>query len=521
MLPGKKYTPEDVLKIARARIWYLLLPLAIVSAGTAVWARRLPNMYRSEESILVVPQRVPESYVKATVTTRLEDRLQSIQAQILSRTKLEQIINEFNLYPKERQNGIMEDIVQHMRLYDIHAEVLRGDAFRISYQGEDPRVVMKVTDKLGSLFIDENLEERSRIAESTSQFVDGQLEEARARLVEQEKKVEEYKLKHAGQLPSQLESNLQILQAAHAQLQDVMQGLNRERDRQLRLERDIADLQAQVDDSSANASASTGETTDPQARELQGLKDALAALQLTKKDTHPDVRKARAAIAELEQKIAKQQSPENDVPVSVDVRHLSATDAARRKRLDDMKLELSLAKRNIENGEREQQRLKRDIDAYQARNEGIPTRETEMTGLLRDYNTLNQGYLSLLTKREEARMAATLERNQKGEQFRLIDQARLPERPFSPNRSQINGAGAALGLGLGILLAALMEYRDRSFKTDAEVTRILVLPVLAVVPLMRSAEEQRKAFRRRLALGFGFATTVMLCMAIVVYTLVR
>src|SRR5690348_874919 len=110
MLPGKRYTPRDALVILRRRFWLLVVPFAVVSAGTAIGARRLPDRYRSEAVILVVPQQVPESYVKSTVTTRIEDRLDSIQQQILSRTRLERIIEEMNLYPQERRTGIMEDV---------------------------------------------------------------------------------------------------------------------------------------------------------------------------------------------------------------------------------------------------------------------------------------------------------------------------------------------------------------------------------------------------------------------------
>ena len=190
MLPGKVYRPEDILLILRRRIWFLLVPFAIVAAATAVISRKLPDLYRSDTLILVVPQRVPESYVKSTVTSRIEDRLQSISQQILSRTRLERIIQDFNLYAEERKTGIMEDIVEQMRS-DIKVDVVKGDAFRVSYIGRDPRTVMKVTDRLSSLFIEENLRDREVLAEGTDQFLEAQLEDARRRLAEHEKKLED------------------------------------------------------------------------------------------------------------------------------------------------------------------------------------------------------------------------------------------------------------------------------------------------------------------------------------------
>ena len=234
MLPGKTYTPEDILRILRKRFWLLVVPLAVISAVTAGAARRLPDWYRSETLILVVPQRVPENYVKATVTTRIEDRLHSISQQIMSRTRLERVIQDFNLYPEERRTGIMEDIVERMRTREITVQVVKGDAFRVSYIGRDPRTVMKVTERLASLFIEENLRDREVLAEGTNQFLEAQLEDARRRLMDHEKKLETYRKQFSGQLPSQLDSNMQAIQNIQMQIQSLVESMNRDRERRLR-----------------------------------------------------------------------------------------------------------------------------------------------------------------------------------------------------------------------------------------------------------------------------------------------
>src|SRR5687767_15052907 len=170
MLPGKKYTPEDFLAILKRRFWLLLVPVAVIGAAAGLAGKTLPNLYRSETLILVVPQRVPENFVKSTVTSRIEDRLQSITQQILSRTRLERIIQDFDLYPEERRTGIMEDVVEKMRR-DISTPPVRGDAFRVAYVGREPRTVMRVTERLASLFIEENLRDRELQAEGTNLFL--------------------------------------------------------------------------------------------------------------------------------------------------------------------------------------------------------------------------------------------------------------------------------------------------------------------------------------------------------------
>src|SRR5258706_11322300 len=150
MIPGKQYTPELLMQIAGRYKWRIILPFVLIAATASVVTHYWPNEYRSDTLILVVPQRVPENYVRSTVTTRIEDRLQSISQQILSRTRLERIILDFNLYVEQRRTGIMEDIVEQMRR-DIKIDVVKGDAFRVSYTGDNPRTVMKVTDRLASL----------------------------------------------------------------------------------------------------------------------------------------------------------------------------------------------------------------------------------------------------------------------------------------------------------------------------------------------------------------------------------
>ena len=522
MLPGKVYKPEDFLQILRRRIWLLLVPFSIFSAATATYSRYLPDIFRSDTLILVVPQRVPESYVRSTVTTRIEDRLQSIAQQILSRTRLERIIQDFNLYPAARQTGIMEDIVEGMRR-DINIEVVKGDAFRVSYTGDNPRTVMRVTDRLASLFIEENLRDREVLAEGTNQFLEAQLEDSRRRLVETEKKLEAYRKQYAGQLPSQLESNLQVVSNTQLQIQAVVESMNRDRDRHLMLERLLAELENSVVDTTppSAAPANNGDGTaggGSPAQQLEQTQLALTQLQLRLKSDHPDVLRLKRIVANLQ---AKADAEAADAPVSPDNIRVPAAELLRRKRLGDARAEFEQLNKQIASEQAEEKRLRKIAAGYQQRVELAPTRESEMIELTRDYTTLQTQYTSLLQKKEESQISANLERRQIGEQFKLLDPARLPERPTSPNRQQINMFGMVLGVGIGIALIVLVELRDTSFKTDEDLLSVLGLPVLAVVPLMQSNAERRRSFRLRLILNMGLGATVAACLAVVAYTFVR
>ena len=182
MLPGKKYTPADLLGILRRRKWLILVP-AIVGVAAAVFAvTRVPRLYRSESLIMVVPQRISEAYVTPTDTTRIQDRLASLSDQVRSRSRLEQLILSLNVYPAQRANGIMEDVVRKMS-DDIDIDIdRRGDSFRVSYSHTDPRVAQKVTERLASMYIEENMRDREILATSTNQFLETELENARQRL---------------------------------------------------------------------------------------------------------------------------------------------------------------------------------------------------------------------------------------------------------------------------------------------------------------------------------------------------
>ena len=480
MIPGKPIDPQDLLNVFR-RWPAILIPFAVVTALSAVVVTFLPNRYRSETLILVVPQRVPEEYVRSTVTTRIEDRLKSINQQVMSRTRLEPVIKEFNLYPNELRTGLMEDVVEQMRK-DIKTETIRSDAFRISYLSDTPRTAMRVTERLASMYIDESLRDREVLADSTNQFLDSQLAAAKDRLLEHEKKLEAYKMRFSGQLPTQVQSNLQVMQNAQMQIQSLLDSLNRDRDRRLVLQSQLAE----IDTSSEAAGALTADkeaALPPAAAELvKGRKD-LDDFRRRLKDTHPDVVKQQRVVADLELKAAAESSMLALNPVDKRARlRADPVEVARLARVDQTRTEIESLGRQIQAKEQEEVRLRSVIGDYQGRVESAPARESDLTELMRDYETLQRSYTSLLTKKEEAQVSANLERHQIGEQFKILDPARLPEKPYSPNRPLFYGAGAALGLGMGLLLAGFLEYRDTTLKTDADVVATLMLPVLAMIP---------------------------------------
>jgi polysaccharide chain length determinant protein (PEP-CTERM system associated) len=515
MLPGKKYTPDDLLLILRRRYWFVLVPFAVISAGVSLYARYLPDMYRSEAFIVVVPPQVPETIVRPTVTS-LADRLPAFQQQISSRTRLERVIQDLNLYPMERRSGmLMEDVVDMMRR-QIRVDPVRGDAFRVSFTGRDPRTVQRVTERLSSLFMDESMRDREVLVQGTDQFLEAQVEEARQKLIDHEKKLEAYRRTFGNELPTQLESNIQASQNLQMQLQGLLQTIDRDQERRTLLERQLAELESQPTAIVAPAAPGAAQTTEQQ---LNAARAQLLDMQITLRPEHPDVQRMKRLIRDLEQKLDAEML---EAPVSAGSGRAGSTaEQQRQRRLDDLRTQIAQLGSQIERNQAEVERARKAVAEYQRRADAAPTRETELVELNRDYGTLQATYAGLRAQKERSNITTSIESRQLGERFNLVDPARVPQRPFSPDRSQYNVMGMAAGLGVGLALIALLEFRDATFTTDEELSRVLGMPVLAVVPLMLSKQERRaRAFRRSLVAG-SLGTIVLGCLAVLAYTFVR
>lgn len=522
MIPGKKYTPEEVVAMVWRRKWIILLPFLVVGCATYFWAKSLPDSYRSETMIMVVPQRVPEQYVKPATTESIEDRLGTIREQILSRTRLEKIINELNLYPELRHRMLMEDMVEQMR-GDIGITVARDDSFRVAYVSSNPIMAMKVTEQLSAAFIDQNLKDREVLAQGTNRFLNSQLEDARRRLVEHEKKLEDYRRAHSGELPSQLEANLTAINNAQLQVQQLAESINRDKDRAALIERSIADLTSPDANPEVSTAIAGGDGTLPSGTAQQQLAAAQLALrnmELRLKPEHPDIQRMKRLIRDLQKKAETEAMEAPLSPGAPGVRPASPAEAARQNKLKDMRLELEVIGKQVKEKEAEEQRLRDQMRVYQSRADAAPTRESELTELSRDYDTLQKLYASLLGKSEESRMSASVEMGQIGEQFRVLDPARVPQRPFSPNRPRLFGMGALIGFAIGLGLAILLEYRDTSLKTDDDVLTALTIPVLAMVPIMMTKADVRRRQRLRLAGGLAAMLIVVAGVAAATWYLV-
>ena len=519
MLAEKEYSAVDFARMAWRRRWFIAVPFVLGVFGTLVWSSGLPELYQSEILIQVVPQRVPDSYVQSTVTLRTEERIDALAQQAMSRTELERLIETFDLYADDLDRLPMEDVIERMRR-DVEVDVALGgsraadaEAFYVRFAYRDAEISARVTGRIAAQIVAQNARDRGALSEGTKEFLEAQLAVARDRLEEQEARLELFREQHAGRLPEQLEFNTRAMQNTQLQVQAHIESLARDRDRKLMLERLYNDAQTQASARDATAltppAGEEGQLT--QAASAEGTVEhrltlahaGLAGLARRLKPEHPDIIRAQRLIEVLEREVARAPA---EAPAAV----LTPDQAARRDRLREMGAEIDSLGRRIEFKDAEDRRLRSVISEYERRIEAVPGVESEWIALSRDYGTQEEAYRDLLSKSEQARVAANLERRQVGEQFRVLDPPHVPVKPMSPNRLRISAVGTIASLLLGLALGALVEWRDSTFRTGSEIVELLALPVIAVVPYVAS-----EADRRRQRIG-GFlvagATTIALGM---------
>ena len=521
MLPGKKISITDVLENARRRLWLITIPPALFFFVALLYSSTIENQYQSDMLIAIDPQRVPESFVRSTVTLATDLRVEAITVQVLSRTALQRLIETYDLYPDERKVMPMEDVIIKMRAnVKIQLERPRPQwgmpspptAFHVMFTYKDPQMAARVAQQLGSRFVDQNVRERGAQAGATSRFLETQLLEARAKLELQEQRLEAFRQQHGDALPTQMQSNMQAQMSSQMQAQGVVESIARDRDRKQMLERLYRDaLNAPVPAPASvggTPSAVAVTTTAPFRQQLLSARTLLATLEQRYQPEHPDVIRAKRMVAELEPKAAAEQSAET--PGSANAAAVAvAGDPARADRLQQMLAEIESLERQVNFKEAEEKRLREQIAEYQRRLEAVPGLESDWTALTRDYDTQQAAYKELLSKSSAARVSMNLEEQEIGERFRIVDAAEVPVRPLKAPRMQINFGGLAGGLILGVGVTFLLMLKDASFRRDRDVLETLALPVLASVPRIVTSVQRTRQRRRQLVFSLVGASCVI------------
>jgi polysaccharide chain length determinant protein (PEP-CTERM system associated) len=480
--------PTAFLNSVRRRWWMPLLFVALAAGVSHGITRRLPKIYRASTLILVEPQKIPVAYVRPTVTTSVENRLRSIQQQITSRSRIERVIQELNLFPDQTGRVPMERLVAQVAPR-VSIQTMGTSAFRIHFEGTNPQTVAQVANKLADLFIAENTEAREREARTTSEFLEEELQKVKERLEAEEEAIARFKREHMGELPEQRESNLRTLETLQARLRLTSEALTRAQDRRLTLESQLADL------------PSTGADANQVALLLDQARARLSQLKIQYTDQHPEVLQQQREIARLERALEEQPPPDPNAAARPAVSVYEAR----------LKADLEAAETDIKTLTKEEAQIRADIVKYQLRVENAPRNEAALSTLTRDYDNLRANYQSLLSKKLEAKLAENLERERQGEQFTIVDRAVPPVAPYKPNLTQIMMLGSAIGLLAGCAAAFAVDLLRPRFRTEEELAAAFGVPVLAVIPKVAAAARPR---RPRGLLGLrGPAGTVVLLAA--------
>lgn len=522
---------EEYWAILSRRRWWILLPLFICWA--IIWGASwfLPTTFRSEALILVEHQTVPQQYVASNVSVSLQDRLQNMTQQVLSRTRLQTTIDRFHLYASRRNvNGILDlsDPVEQMRK-DIKIDVVDSPgqpgaltSFKIEYTAKSALLAQRVNSELTSIFIDENLKTQQQLSENTTAFLDNQLADARTQLEEQEAKVQGFKAKHFGDLPSQLQGNVQILAGLQGQLQTTQRDLDNAKQQKIYLD----SLLEQYESSQAaeNTEASAGASPASLQKELADLQLLLADARARYTEDYPDVVALKGKIAkteqlkkQAEQEVASSQNstaPANGkAPIKaagpfqaqtknatqnvLDTNALGQDDTRSPASMMQVRSQIKANQLEIQNFQQREQDLESQISSYQARLNMTPQTEQELADISRGYEESMTNYNSLLQKKNQSQLATSLEQRQEGEQFRVLDPPSLPDKPSAPNHLLVSLGGLGVGIVISLAITIFLELTDVRIRRQEDLEGVVTGRVLVSVPRLDTPGEVRRRLLRR------------------------
>lgn len=529
----------EVMAIARRRVGILAITFIVIFAVAVAFALLLPPIYEAKTTVLVEEQQIPPDMVRTTVTDFVEQRLQMINQQVMSRQNLLDLIARFDLYKKERKKETTEEVIDGFRediqLHPISTEVVDKRtgrpmtatiAFEVVYQGENPAKVQQVANNLATFYLAQNLKAREEHAKASTEF----LERETTRLLEEIKAIDtelvELKERYLGSLPDQKVINMQ-----------TMERMARDRDALLTR---IADFTSQREQLAAQLF-----TRQATARN-QGLtaKDRLKELRLQEAQLlakysadHPDVVKIRREVTEVEADAATQQQVDNllhelfNTRLALDSAEGEKAKAPLEAKVADLREQIHaldpqaameaeesalandpyyIATQNQLAGvETNIHALKGEVKSVEARLEELRKQVLLTPKVGAEYDRLMEAkanrtarYRDMRQKLEEAKASIDLEHGQMAERFSIIDPAVFPEEPVKPNRMALTFIGLILGIGAGVGVAAAREALDTGFYSADRLARVARLPVLAVIGAIETAADRSRRRRRRwLAVG--------------------
>jgi uncharacterized protein involved in exopolysaccharide biosynthesis len=525
----------DYLSAVTRRKVPLLVTAVIILVVAAVVAMVLPPVYRSTATILIEEQEIPQDLVRTTITSYADQRIQVISQQVMTRANLMQIVDKYDLYPRQRRSETTEEIIDRMRK-DVKLELVNSDvtdrrgggktsaiiAFTLSYESVSAEKAQKVANELTSLYLNENLHIRKQKTDETSSFLAEEADRLRKHIGEIEAQLAVFKQKNQGRLPELQLLNQQMRDRAEAELLDTDRQASSIEERRFYLEAQLAQMKPNTPMMSSagerisdpedrlktlraqyagqeglyspdhpdmvrmrrQMEALARETGAPydgseEAKQLVKLKGDLATIRDRYSDDHPDVIKLKGRISALEAKLSQapvpvaKKPPENPayLTLQAQVEGLETEGRALKKRREELRSRLGMLESRLEQS---------------------PGVEKDYLDLSRDRENSIRRYQEIKAKLMEAEVAQDLEKDRKSEKFSLIDPPQFPEKPRSPNRPMILMVGVLLAIGGGIGSVGLLEALDSSVRNSKDLARTVNLPLLAAIPYIRNESDRIK-----------------------------
>lgn len=531
------------LAIFRRRKTTVLLIAGLLVCLSVIAAFLWPPTFKSTATILIEEQEVPAELVHSTITSYADQRIEMIKQQVMSRSSLGKVVEQYNLYAGMRKENPTEEVIKRF-IKDIEVEVISADvidkrtqhatkatiAFTVSYNSRTPEVAQRVANELTSLFLGENLKSRERQAQETTTFLKQEAESLAAHIEEVEAKLSKFKQRAAGALPELMPLNLQMMNQADRELMDLDQQIRSLEERKSYLDGELATIKPNTPILSV-----TGERILDSVERLRSLRAEYAGLAANLSPDHPDVIKMTQEISALEKETRANPEREEIAKQLIDARARQATLA---DRLGNEHPDVLQAQRTVVALDRELRRLgpstgnkplqrpenpayiniqaqlnsvnaslqalktsrttvKQRLQDYAKRIERTPALEPDYLTLARDRDTSAQKYQDIRSRLLEAKVSEGLEVQRKGERFSLIDPPGLPESPEKPNRKAIVLLGLILAMAGGAGSAALAEHLDHSIRTPEQLVRVTQAFPLAVIPYMPNKADVGRALRRR------------------------
>jgi len=521
---------EEYLAIVARRRWWIVLPLFLT--WLVVWGVSwlLPTTYTSDALISAEQEKVSDIYVMENVNVNLQNRLQSTTQKVLSYASLQAIIGRFKLYADPpRMSGFFKpkDPVDQMR-GDIKIELVgapgyRGEffTFKIHYSADTPQLAQEVNRELTSLFINENVRAQRQLSENTTAFLDSELADARAKMEEREGQVSAFKARHAGNLPGQLQSNVQILAGLQAQLASTQHALDTSKQQKIYLESLLQQYQSAQASLGGDSSVISAQAL---YKVLQDLRLQIQNLRTRYTDDHPDIVALKDEIAKTEalrkqneaEIVSKKQSGKS--ASSIDFSVADGVQRGSPTAVMQLQSQLKANQLEIQNEQQNARELELQTAAYQARLNLTPETEQELSVVSRGYDEAKFNYNSLLQKQTQSQLATSLGQQQQGQQFHIIDPPKLPDKPSAPNRFLISLVGLALGTVLGLGLATFLELTDVRFRQEKDLEGILPARMLVGIPRLSTPQEDHSRVVVRYVEFGAVAVVVLLILTGNLYT---